>query len=58
LVTPDTILRWYGRLVAKKYDGSKARHPGRPRTPPDIAALLVRMATENPTWGTRGSAVG
>src|SRR5713226_3565915 len=22
IVTPDTILRWYRRLVAKKYDGS------------------------------------
>src|SRR6516164_7392553 len=25
VVTPDTILRWYRRLVAQKYDGSKAR---------------------------------
>ena len=25
IVTPDTILRWYRRLVAKKYDGSKVR---------------------------------
>src|SRR5262245_63535489 len=32
IVTPDTILRWYRRLVAKKYDGSKARRPGRPST--------------------------
>ena len=51
IVTPDTILRWYRRLVAKKYDGSKTRRPGRPPTKPDIAALVVRMATENPTWG-------
>ena len=51
IVTPDTILRWYRRLVAKKYDGSKTRRPGRPGTKPDIAALVVRMATENPTWG-------
>jgi putative transposase len=51
IVTPDTILRWYRTLVAKKYDGSKARRPGRPSTRPDIAALAVRMATENPTWG-------
>ena len=52
-MTPDTILRWYRRLVAKKYDGSKTRRPGRPSTKPDIAALVVRMATENPTWGER-----
>jgi transposase InsO family protein len=51
IVTPNTILRWYRRLVAKKYDGSKTRRPGRPSTKPDIAALVVRMATENPTWG-------
>jgi hypothetical protein len=31
LVTPDTLLRWYGKLIAKKYDGSSHRGPGRPR---------------------------
>ena len=51
IVTPDTILRWYRRLVAKKYDGSQTRRPGRPTTKPDIAALVVRMANENLTWG-------
>jgi len=51
IVTPDTILRWYRTLVAKKYDGSNARRPGRPRTKADLAALVVRMAKENPTWG-------
>ena len=51
IVTPDTILRWYRKLVAKKYDGSKTRRPGRPSTKPDIATLVVRMATANPTWG-------
>jgi putative transposase len=51
IVTPDTILRWYRRLVAQKYDGSQKRSPGRPRTKPDIAGLVVRMANENPTWG-------
>ena len=51
LVTPDTILRWYRTLVAKKYDGSHPRRPGRPSTKADLAALVVRMAQENPTWG-------
>jgi transposase InsO family protein len=49
--TPDTILRWYRQLVAKKYDGSRKRGPGRPRTRVDVAALIVRMANENPRWG-------
>src|SRR4029434_921358 len=51
IVTPDTILRWYRRLVAKKYNGSQTRRPGRPTTQPDIAALVVRMANETPTCG-------
>src|SRR4029453_17885393 len=50
-VTPDTIWRWYRRLVATKYDGSPTQRPRRPTTKPDIAALVVRRANENPTWG-------
>ena len=34
IVTPETILAWYRRLVAKKYDGSANRGPGRPGSPP------------------------
>ena len=41
VVTPDTLLRWYRRLIARKYDGSRSRKAGRPRT----------MARENPGWG-------
>ena len=45
---PDTILAWYRRLVAKKFDGSKHRqYPGRPTVKPDVEALVVRMAREN-----------
>jgi hypothetical protein len=51
IVTPDTILRWYRRLVAKKYDGSKKRFPGRPRTKKDIVELVLTVAKDNPTWG-------
>jgi putative transposase len=51
IVTPDAILRWYRLLIANKYAGSQKRGPGRPRTNPDRAALIVRMAQENPTWG-------
>jgi transposase InsO family protein len=51
IVTPDTILRWYRLLIAKKYDGSTKRRVGRPSTRPEIGSLVVRMAQENPTWG-------
>jgi putative transposase len=49
---PDTILAWYRRLIACKFDGSKHRaYPGRPRIDPVIEALVVRMAQENSSWG-------
>jgi len=51
LVTPDTLLRWYRRLIAKKYDGSQARRPGRPKTPAELEGLILRMARDNPRWG-------
>jgi transposase InsO family protein len=51
IVTPDTLRKWYRQLVAAKYDGSAKRGPGRPRKRDALAALVVRMATENPTWG-------
>jgi transposase len=53
LVTPATLLAWRRRLIAKKYDGSKQRGPGRPRTKDEIEQLVVRMATENRDWGYR-----
>jgi Integrase core domain/HTH-like domain len=50
LVTPDTILRWYRELVARKwtYRGGRGRSAGGPAR---LRALVIRMATENPTWG-------
>jgi transposase InsO family protein len=50
-VTPDTLLRWYRRLIARKYDGSKARKAGRPKTAAEIEQLIIRMARDNPRWG-------
>jgi putative transposase len=49
---PDTILGWYRKLVARKFDGSKARRgPGRPRVKLEVEQLIVRMASENRDWG-------
>ena len=49
---PATILAWYRRLVAQKFDGSQRRsYPGRPRISTDIEALIVQMARENSGWG-------
>ena len=51
LATPQTLLRWFRTLVARKYDSSQKRRVGRPRTKKEIAELVVRMATENQRWG-------
>jgi len=52
IVKPDTILAWHRRLVAKKFDGSKKRkYPGRPTIDEEIEGLVVRLATDNRSWG-------
>ena len=49
---PDTLLAWYRRLMAQKFDGSRCRaYPGRPRISPEMEALVVRLARENHGWG-------
>jgi hypothetical protein len=50
VVTPDTILRWHRELVARKwtYRGGRGRRPG---LQAHLRALVIRMATQNPTWG-------
>lgn len=51
IVSPKTLLEWHRRLIARKYDDSGHRAPGRPRTPGEIRELILRMAKENRTWG-------
>src|SRR2546422_880739 len=54
LATPDTLLRWYKRLIAQKFDGSTQRQQlGRPRVAEEVEQLVIRMAAENPSWGYR-----
>ena len=54
IATPDTLMRWYTRLIAQKFDGSRNRRQlGRPRVPEEAEQLVVRMADENPSWGYR-----
>jgi hypothetical protein len=51
IVTPATFLAWHRKLIAKKYDGSACRAPGRPRMAAEITALVLRFADENRSWG-------
>src|SRR6267154_2008086 len=49
---PDTILGWYRKLIAKKFDGSKFRRGvGRPKVDQETERLVLQMARENPSWG-------
>src|SRR5262249_22936233 len=50
---PDTLLAWYRRLVAQKFDGSRhpASYSGRPRVSPEVEALVIHFARENRGWG-------
>src|SRR5215831_6650252 len=42
---PDTILAWYRRLIARKFDGSQSRrYPGRPRISAEMEELVVLVA--------------
>jgi putative transposase len=48
IARPDTILAWYRKLVAHKFDGSQARRaPGRPLIDRDVEQLIVRMRGES-----------
>ena len=50
IVTPSTILRW--QLITRRWTNPPVR-PGRPAVPAGVRALVLRLATENPTWGYR-----
>lgn len=52
-VTPATLLAWHRRIVARKWDYTSRRRPGRPSTAAAIRKLVIRIATESPTWGHR-----
>ncbi len=51
LFTPETVLQWHRELVRRKWTFTQRRAPGRPRIAPDLEALILRLAQENPCWG-------
>jgi transposase InsO family protein len=49
---PETILAWYRKLIARKFNGSKhRRYPRRPAVGRKVTELVLRMARENTAWG-------
>jgi putative transposase len=52
LVSPETVLRWHRQLVRRKWAAFGRRGSlGRRPVPTELRELVVRLASENPTWG-------
>ena len=52
--SPDTLLRWHRKLVARKYDGSRHRSKyGRPRVSDYLRQLIIDMSKDNKHLGCR-----
>ena len=53
IVTPDTLLRWHRKRIARYWTQPPVQPMGRPPTSAELRRLIVRLASENPTWGHR-----
>jgi putative transposase len=54
IVRPETLLAWQRCLIAKKFDGSKNRLPGkRGSTSEKIEELVLQLARDNRSWRYR-----
>ena len=53
IITPDMLLRWHRKRIARHWTQPQTRRPGRPPTASELRRLIVRLAADNPTWGHR-----
>jgi putative transposase len=52
IVTPDTLLRWFRVLLARKWTFARTNSVGRPPVNPELETLVLKMLRENPSWGS------
>ncbi len=48
LVSPSTLLRWHRELVRRRWTFRRVARGGRPGLQAEVAALVLRLARENP----------
>jgi len=53
IVTPATVLRWHRDLVTRRWTQARLRRTGGRSTAPELRWLVLRLASENSTWGYR-----
>jgi putative transposase len=51
MVTPATLLRWHRELVARSWEYPRHGRPASNALEDEVAALVLRLAQENPRWG-------
>jgi len=51
-VRPETVIRWHRRGWRWYWQWRSRTRFGRPRLSAEVRALITRMASENPLWGT------
>ena len=53
IVTPGTILRWHRDLVTRRWTQPRRRRTGGRSTALELRRLVLRLASENSSWGYR-----
>ncbi len=51
-VRPETVIRWHRHGWRLYWRWRSRTRLGRPRLPAEVRALIARMASDNPLWGT------
>jgi transposase InsO family protein len=53
IIAPATVLRWHRDLVTRRWTQPRQRRTGGRSTASELRQLVLRLASENPTWGYR-----